>query len=97
MQPLESLEKSLENIVLPDRASDPCLLQYGNSSLAAKLAWTPARAYKICFYTNRDSLTEASFKNSCIPVHTSAVQWTGGNCQDHGFARKATIVAQRLR
>ena len=43
MQPLEGLEQSLENIVLATRASDFCMVQYSNSSLAAKLAWIPGQ------------------------------------------------------
>ena len=76
----------MQDIFPPARVSDLRLVQYGNSSLAASLAWTApggdlssgqATAYEIRCYTNRESLTEASFQNSGIPVHASAVPRPG--------------------
>ena len=92
MQPLEGLEQSLENIVLATRASDLCMVQYSNSSLAARLAWTPGQSV-LDLLLHQQGFSDQGLLPKLLhpcPYLGSAPDW-----QDHGFARKATIVAHK--
>ena len=72
----------MQDIFPPARISDLHLVSYGPAPLLASLSWTApggdlstgqAASYEIRCYTNRESLGEASFSQTGIPVHASAV------------------------